>query len=80
MAKVKKTFFCTNCGAESPKWMGRCPSCGEWNTYTEEIVPVKENKRASSFSSFSAAPSDNRPVVLSEIEQSGLVRIDMGYA
>lgn len=41
MAKVKKIFACTNCGATSPKWMGKCTSCGEWNTYVEEVV-VKE--------------------------------------
>ncbi len=45
MAKVKKAWFCTNCGAESPKWMGKCPSCGEWNTMVEEIV-TKEPQRA----------------------------------
>lgn len=38
MAKVKKGWFCTSCGNESAKWLGRCPSCGEWNTLVEEIV------------------------------------------
>lgn len=38
MAKTKSVFFCQNCGAESAKWIGRCPACGEWNTYTEQIV------------------------------------------
>ena len=38
MAKVKKAWFCTSCGNESAKWMGRCPACGEWNTLAEEIV------------------------------------------
>lgn len=38
MAKVKTAFFCQNCGAESPKWVGRCPACGEWNTYVEEVI------------------------------------------
>jgi DNA repair protein RadA/Sms len=39
--KVKSSFFCSNCGAESPKWVGKCASCGEWNTYVEEIVEKK---------------------------------------
>ncbi len=39
--KVKSSFFCANCGAESPKWIGKCPSCSEWNTYTEEIIDKK---------------------------------------
>lgn len=42
MAKqVKSAFFCKNCGAESSKWVGKCPSCGEWNTYVEEIITPK---------------------------------------
>lgn len=38
MAKSKTTFFCQNCGVQSPKWVGKCPSCGEWNTFVEEVV------------------------------------------
>lgn len=45
MAKTKTTFFCQNCGAQSPKWLGKCPSCGEWNTYVEEIVQKEESGR-----------------------------------
>lgn len=36
--KTKTAFFCKNCGVESPKWVGKCPSCGQWNTFTEEII------------------------------------------
>lgn len=38
MAKNKIAYVCTNCGYDSPKWNGRCPNCGEWNTFTEEII------------------------------------------
>ena len=38
MAKVKKAYFCSACGYEAPKWLGKCPACGEWNTFTEEVV------------------------------------------
>jgi DNA repair protein RadA/Sms len=38
MAKAKSVFYCQNCGAQSPKWIGRCPSCNEWNTYVEELI------------------------------------------
>ena len=41
MAKAKIIYVCSRCGAESPKWIGKCPACGEWNTY-EETLPVKE--------------------------------------
>ena len=42
--KTKTTFFCQNCGTQFPKWVGRCTSCGEWNTVVEEIIQ-KEEKR-----------------------------------
>lgn len=38
MSKTKTLFFCRNCGASAPKWIGKCSSCGEWNTYVEEVV------------------------------------------
>lgn len=44
MSKTKTTFICQQCGAESAKWQGKCPSCMAWNTFVEEIVQ-KENKK-----------------------------------
>ena len=38
MAKARSTFFCQNCGNQSSKWLGKCPACGEWNTYVEEVI------------------------------------------
>ena len=38
MPKEKTTYVCTNCGQDSPKWVGKCPSCGQWNTYVEQVV------------------------------------------
>ena len=39
MAKVSKSVFvCNSCGYDSPKWVGKCPSCGSWNSFTEEVV------------------------------------------
>src|SRR3990172_4545307 len=38
MAKSKTVFFCQNCGSQAPKWLGRCPECGEYNTFVEERV------------------------------------------
>jgi len=43
VSKTKTSFFCGNCGHESPKWVGKCPSCGQWNTFTEEVLH-KEQK------------------------------------
>jgi DNA repair protein RadA/Sms len=38
MAKTKVSYFCQSCGLEAPKWLGKCPSCSQWNTFVEEIV------------------------------------------
>jgi len=44
MPKLKTTYVCSNCGASSAKWIGRCPSCGEWNTYNEEIQRTEPSR------------------------------------
>lgn len=74
MAKEKKVYFCTNCGHESAKWLGKCPGCGEWNTFSEEMVNVKDGKsvRRGAF-----LEADERPRPLSEIEVSNEPRIPM---
>jgi DNA repair protein RadA/Sms len=46
MAKPTRVFFCQSCGFQSPKWLGKCTSCGEWNTFTEEIVEKKNQSPA----------------------------------
>src|SRR3954471_9865869 len=52
MSKPKVTFFCQNCGAQSGKWIGKCTSCNEWNTYVEEVVHKEsKNDRLQLFSS-----------------------------
>jgi len=48
MAKLKSIYVCTECGATAGKWVGKCPSCSEWNTLIEEIVEAKPDKSASS--------------------------------
>lgn len=44
--KLKSIYVCSNCGETSPRWMGRCPSCGEWNTMTEDVVMVESKSTA----------------------------------
>lgn len=73
MAKTKTVYFCSNCGNESPKWLGKCPNCGEWNTYVEEKVTVKSGKE----SLLPASSIDNAPVRLSEIKGEKEERILM---
>ncbi|MCQ2975939.1 MAG: DNA repair protein RadA [Bacteroidales bacterium] len=70
--KQKTMYTCQNCGAVSPKWIGKCPSCQQWNTYVEEIVTttLKPTALASRLS------SGNQPIQISEIQTSTVARID----
>lgn len=73
--KVKTSFFCQNCGAQSPKWIGKCPSCNEWNTYVEEVIE-KVPKSATPFSS-STTQRAAKARKLNDIEQSTERRINL---
>jgi len=73
MSKVKTAFFCQNCGNQSPKWMGKCPACGEWNTFIEEVVQ-RDEKITGRFS-----VGDKRsviPVKVSEVAFKSDIRIN----
>ncbi len=76
MAKVKRAFFCKNCGFEAPKWLGKCPACGEWNSFTEEII-ARESTPASSIS---AALPHTRPMRVSDIRKEEHRRLNLGNA
>ncbi len=67
MAKIKKQFSCTNCGASSPKWVGKCTSCNEWNTYVEEIL-TKEDKKEDRRIWRENPQRQATPVLLQEVE------------
>lgn len=74
MAKTKTVYVCQQCGADSPKWIGKCPSCGEWNTYVEEIVS-KESGPQSALKGL--IQTKQKPVKLHEIEASEESRMDI---
>jgi DNA repair protein RadA/Sms len=74
MAKTKTVFFCQSCGAQSAKWMGRCTSCGEWNSYVEEIVQRDDTSKAKG----NFKPAESKPRLLSEIEQGNEHRTTTG--
>ena len=65
MAKTKTVFFCNECGHESPKWVGKCPGCGQWNTMVEETVTAEKGYGKSRRG---LLDSDSAPVAISEIE------------
>jgi DNA repair protein RadA/Sms len=73
MAKTKTVYVCQNCGAESPKWIGKCPSCGEWNSYVEEIVS-KEPAQKTILAGLEI--TKQKPVLISEVETTEESRID----
>ncbi|MDE6861036.1 MAG: DNA repair protein RadA [Duncaniella sp.] len=75
MKNVKTVWFCNSCGAESPKWQGRCPACGEWNTMIEERISQDKKSRTLSPSGHKVGKS--RPQPVSEIETSEEPRIKM---
>ena len=78
MAKSSKTiFYCKNCGAESPKWVGKCPVCGEWNTYIEEPVVAKGSHAAKYGADDDGRRKSAVPVKISQIKAEELPRIKL---
>ena len=65
MAANKTIFLCQNCGAQSPKWIGKCPSCGEWNTYVEEVI--RKESRATPWRKKDRGLKELRPQRIDEI-------------
>jgi len=76
MAKAKSVFFCQNCGAESSKWMGRCPQCGEWNTLVEEIIKETKHSRTPSRG---IGNQTTKPTALPDIEISSIARVSTTF-
>ena len=76
MSKTKTAFFCRNCGAQSSKWMGRCNSCGEWNTIIEEIIQRDSDKSTWEKASHEKSKKKDKPQLIHEIEINNEVRID----
>jgi len=71
MAKTKTVYVCQNCGADSPKWIGKCNSCGQWNTYVEEILTKKSGS-----ASFTTQNEPARVEKLKDISVQITTRID----
>ena len=71
MAKVRSAYFCQNCGYETPKWLGKCPSCAEWNTFVEEVI----EKNIPSVVAFSTSSRNAKPQTLQSIEKQEHERV-----
>ncbi len=70
MSKVKTSFFCQNCGYESVKWVGQCPSCGQWNTFVEELIQKETTKNNNSWKNYHEESRTNKTISLSEIKSN----------
>lgn len=84
MAKDKIAYVCSNCGQESAKWIGKCPNCGQWNTFKEIRIASDTGSMAAKSAAQSVASAmssrKNRPVYLKDISSHDVPRIDMGDA
>ena len=75
MAKIKSIFVCNECGYESPKWLGKCPACNNWNTFFEQkITETKQNATGKSVKEKATVQ------VLDEVVGKNESRIDTGIA
>ncbi|HEX8607817.1 MAG TPA: DNA repair protein RadA, partial [Pedobacter sp.] len=77
MAKSKSAYFCQSCGYESAKWLGKCPSCGQWNTLVEELVE-KSNAKVPSWKTAGGSQRVNKPSKIEEIHSTKEERTHSG--
>ncbi len=74
MAKIKKAYICQNCGTQSPQWVGKCNSCGEWNTFVEEIISAPDKK---SFAEKLTQKKTTKPVAIQNVQFENLPRFTL---
>ena len=79
MSKSKSAFFCNNCGYESTKWAGKCPSCNEWNTFTEELIDSGKEKE-STWEEYHTHQKGTTVIAINEVNSLSEKRIDSGDA
>lgn len=75
MSKIKKAFFCQHCGYESVKWVGQCPSCGQWNTFAEEIVQKENGKVKTDWEEYDGEKRTNKTITLNQVKSGEEKRI-----
>jgi len=78
MAKAKKYFFCSECGYQSSSWLGKCPECGKWNTFSEEVVQAP--KTGSQTARTRAGVGSSQPKIISTVTAGETQRIATGCA
>ena len=66
MSKTKTAFFCSNCGYESTKWVGKCPSCNSWNTFVEEVID-KGGDKEQNWKGYSDDKKTSKAIALNKV-------------
>src|SRR5215218_3032542 len=80
MSKIKTAFFCQNCGYESTKWVGKCPSCGQWNTFVEELVQKETKSNKTDWNNFNGDGTSKKTMHLADVvakEQPRIITSDL---
>jgi DNA repair protein RadA/Sms len=72
LSKVKTVFYCQACGAQSPKWVGKCLQCGQWNTFAEEIINTQKPTAWSSQNK-----TTNKPILLNDVAEQNAQRMPL---
>src|SRR5438128_11120230 len=75
MSKVKTAYFCQNCGYESAKWLGKCPSCQQWNSFVEELIQKDTKKSSGEWQSYSGENNSKKIQALHNITTTETPRI-----
>lgn len=75
MSKIKTAFFCSNCGYESTKWLGKCPSCTQWNTFTQEVLSRNEPTKKESWDDYTDEKRKSKTVSLDTVSSTEEKRI-----
>ena len=75
MGKTKTAFFCQNCGYESAKWLGKCPSCSQWNCFVEEVIQKDTDKKENDWKDFAGTNKNLKTISLSDITSGEEKRI-----
>lgn len=75
MSKIKKAFFCQNCGYESVKWLGQCPSCNQWNTFVEEVIQKESLQKFNGWGEYRETKKETGAISLNNIKTSGEKRL-----
>ncbi len=67
MSKIKTAFFCSNCGYESAKWLGKCPSCEQWNTFIEEVITKDERLGESGWKNYTPQKKEIKTISIHDV-------------